>query len=61
MFDVITSLRELTQGVFTALASLRTSTPDVMKRFGELGRAATARVAVLPRGIRSLEYPGRVG
>jgi AhpD family alkylhydroperoxidase len=32
----------LTRSVSTNLASLRTSTPDVMKSFGELGRAATA-------------------
>jgi len=36
------SFRELTQGVSTALAARRTSTPEVMKSFGELGRAATA-------------------
>ena len=34
--------RNLTQGVSTRLASLRASTPDVMKSFSELGRAATA-------------------
>lgn len=34
--------RELIHGVSTALGSLRTSTPEVMKSFGELGRAATA-------------------
>jgi AhpD family alkylhydroperoxidase len=32
----------LTRSVSANLASLRTSTPDVMKSFGELGRAATA-------------------
>ncbi len=34
--------RELTQTVSTGLSSLRTSTPEVMKSFSELGRAATA-------------------
>ena len=42
MSNATTSFRDLTQGVSTALASLRTSTPDVMKSFGELGRSATA-------------------
>jgi AhpD family alkylhydroperoxidase len=36
-----TNFRELTQGVSTHLAGLRSSTPEVMKSFGELGRAAT--------------------
>ncbi len=34
--------RELTRTVSQNMASLRTSTPGVMKAFGELGRAATA-------------------
>ena len=34
--------RDLTQGVSTHLAGLRSSTPEVMKSFGELGRAATS-------------------
>ena len=34
--------RELTQGVSSQLAQLRSSTPEVMKAFNELGRAATA-------------------
>ena len=34
--------RDLTQAVSAGLSSLRTSTPDVMRSFGELGRAATA-------------------
>ena len=34
--------RGLTQAVSTDLARLRTSTPDVMKAFSDLGRAATA-------------------
>jgi AhpD family alkylhydroperoxidase len=33
--------RELTHAVSGQLAQLRSSTPDVMKAFGELGRAAT--------------------
>ena len=36
------SFRSLTQAVSTELASLRTSTPEVMKAFADLGRAATA-------------------
>lgn len=36
------SFRDLTRNVSNNLASLRTSTPGVMKAFGELGRAATA-------------------
>ena len=38
--------RALTQAVSTELASLRSSTPEVMKAFGELGRAATAEGAL---------------
>ena len=34
--------RDLTRTVSQNMASLRTSTPGVMKAFGELGRAATA-------------------
>ena len=37
-----THYRDLTQSVSSGLATLRTSTPDVMKSFGDLGRAATA-------------------
>ena len=44
---------DLTQGVSTTLASLRTSTPEVMKGFGELGRAATAG-GVLDRKTKEL-------
>jgi len=36
------SYRELTQNVSRRLATLRDHTPDVMKSFGALGRAATA-------------------
>ena len=35
------SYRDLTRTVSQNMASLRTSTPGVMKAFGELGRAAT--------------------
>ena len=38
--------RDLTQAVSAGLSSLRTSTPDVMRSFGELGRAATASGAL---------------
>jgi len=34
--------RALTRAVSADLASLRTGTPDVLKAFGDLGRAATA-------------------
>jgi AhpD family alkylhydroperoxidase len=37
-----TKFRELTQATSAGLSSLRTSTPEVMKSFSELGRAATA-------------------
>jgi AhpD family alkylhydroperoxidase len=43
----------LTQSVSTGLASLRTSTPDVMKSFHELGRAATGN-GVLDRKTKEL-------
>ena len=36
------SYRELTQGVSARLATLRASTPEVMKSVGELGRTAMA-------------------
>lgn len=36
------NFRDLTRQVSSNLASLRSSTPGVMKAFGELGRAATA-------------------
>ena len=34
--------RDLTQSISAGLLTLRTSTPEVMKSFSELGRAATA-------------------
>lgn len=38
--------RDLAHHVSTKLASLRTSTPEVMKAFSELGRAATTNGAL---------------
>ena len=40
--DPSKTYRELTQGVSSRLAGLRASTPEVMKSFSDLGRAATA-------------------
>lgn len=34
--------RDLTQSISAGLSTLRTSTPEVMKSFNELGRSATA-------------------
>jgi AhpD family alkylhydroperoxidase len=45
--------RDLTHGVSNRLASLRSSTPEVMKSFGELGRAATA-AGVLDKKTKEL-------
>lgn len=42
MQDGTHGYRNLTQAVSTNLAQLRSSTPQVMKAFNELGRAATA-------------------
>ena len=42
MNDSSNKYRDLTHGVSSRLAGLRSSTPDVMKSFAELGRAATA-------------------
>lgn len=42
MTDASKRYRDLTQGVSARLAGLRSSTPEVMKSFGDLGRAATA-------------------
>ena len=46
MSNAESGYRELTQTVSKRLADLRTSTPEVMKSFGELGRAATANGAL---------------
>jgi AhpD family alkylhydroperoxidase len=51
--DRSTTYRDLTQGISATLAGLRSSTPDVMKSFGELGRAATAN-GVLDRKTKEL-------
>jgi AhpD family alkylhydroperoxidase len=53
MSNVENGYRELTQTVSVRLAGLRTSTPEVMKSFGELGRAATTNGA-LDRKIKEL-------
>jgi AhpD family alkylhydroperoxidase len=42
MPNATTDYSELTKGVSKRLMSLRSSTPDVMKGFGDLGRAATS-------------------
>ena len=53
MSDRTDDFRELTQSVSAGLATLRSSTPDVMKSFSELGRAATAN-GVLDRKTKEL-------
>jgi AhpD family alkylhydroperoxidase len=47
------NFRELTQTVSAGLATLRSTTPEVMKGFNELGRAATAN-GVLDRKTKEL-------
>ena len=47
------SFRELTQTVSAGLATLRSTTPEVMKSFNELGRAATAN-GVLDKKTKEL-------
>ena len=42
MQNTPTGYRDLTQAVSSRLSQLRASTPQVMKAFNELGRAATA-------------------
>ena len=42
MTDTARTYREITQSISSGLMPLRTSTPEVMKAFAELGRAATA-------------------
>ena len=54
MSDPSKNFRELTQGVSTHLAGLRSSTPEVMKSFGELGRAATGDGGTLDRKTKEL-------
>ncbi|MEO8311660.1 MAG: carboxymuconolactone decarboxylase family protein [Caldimonas sp.] len=53
MADRTHNFRELTQSVATGLAALRSSTPEVMKGFNDLGRAATAD-GVLDRKTKEL-------
>ncbi|HEY1089823.1 MAG TPA: carboxymuconolactone decarboxylase family protein [Burkholderiaceae bacterium] len=48
-----TQYRELTQGISAGLGTLRDSTPEVMKAFNDLGRAATAP-GVLDRKTKEL-------
>lgn len=42
MSDPTTKYRDLTQSISSGLSTLRTSTPEVMKSFSDLGRSATA-------------------
>ena len=53
MSDQTNNFRELTQSVSTGLSTLRSSTPEVMKSFNDLGRAATAN-GVLDRKTKEL-------
>ena len=53
MSDRTANFRELTHSVSAGLATLKSSTPDVMKSFSELGRAATAS-GVLDRKTKEL-------
>ena len=53
MSDRTSNFRELTHSVSAGLATLKSSTPDVMKSFSELGRAATAS-GVLDRKTKEL-------
>ena len=53
MSDRTNNFRELTQSVSTGLSTLRSSTPEVMKSFNDLGRAATAN-GVLDRKTKEL-------
>jgi AhpD family alkylhydroperoxidase len=53
MSDQTNGFRELTKSVSAGLSSLRSSTPEVMKNFNDLGRAATAN-GVLDRKTKEL-------
>ena len=53
MANATTGFLDLTQGVSASLTSFRTSTPYVMKSFGELARASTAG-GVLDRKTKEL-------
>jgi AhpD family alkylhydroperoxidase len=49
MQDTPTGYRDLTHAVSSKLAGLRSGTPEVMKAFNELGRAATAPGVLDPK------------
>jgi AhpD family alkylhydroperoxidase len=51
--DPSTHYRDLTHAVSANLASLRSGTPEVMKGFGDLGRAATS-AGVLDKKTKEL-------
>ena len=53
MSDRTNNFRELTKSVSSGLSTLRASTPEVMKSFNDLGRAATAN-GVLDRKTKEL-------
>lgn len=53
MSDPTDNFRELTKSVSAGLATLRTSTPEVMKSFHDLGHAATTD-GVLDRKTKEL-------
>ena len=53
MSDQTNNFRELTRSVSAGLSGLKSSTPDVMKSFNDLGRAATAN-GVLDRKTKEL-------
>ena len=46
MTDRTNNFRELTQSVSTGISTLRSSTPEVIKSFNDLGRAATTNGAL---------------
>jgi AhpD family alkylhydroperoxidase len=46
MTEPTNKYRDLTQSISAGLSSLRTSTPEVMKSFHELGKSATANGAL---------------
>jgi len=53
MSDQTNNFRELTRSVSAGLSGLKSRTPDVMKSFNDLGRAATAN-GVLDRKTKEL-------
>lgn len=46
MTETSNEYRDLTQSISAGLSTLRTSTPEVLKSFSDLGRAATASGAI---------------